>query len=247
MTLSVIIPCYPPHQQYLESMIEQLNKQTRIPDEICIGLSEVTTEESDRLTIRLQELTDIPLILVNDEKKARASVNRNNASLMATGDYFIYMDADDEYHPQFIEIIESVFINKNADCIMFEYGKMMGTLDINVIEPITSVTLFENTFPKAIRNIDSELSYTWSPIILAGIEQSEEYKGRGACHGIVAVRGNIWLENPQPDFPGREDAIWIRDILWSWHTNGRKTPGVLYLPIQIVKYSKQEIYSKSAS
>ena len=126
--ISLVIPCAYEHFKFLESLIKEILKQTLLPNEIVISLS-----ESDKiLPSVLKELevldTPFPIILIKNLEKKTPGENRQIASENAKYDYIIYQDADDLPHIQRIEIMNYVFENFNANHIMHlvtKHSKML--------------------------------------------------------------------------------------------------------------------------
>lgn len=233
---SVIIPCYPPHQKHLPFLVNQLNNQTRLPDEIIIGHSELSDVDAETLETELQSLTKIPLFIVPTPEKQRAAVNRNNASYLARGQYLVWLDADDSYSPYLLELIEEIIREDDPDSIMYCFGNEEPSIP-EVLPVVTCAEIFKYTWPDGIRNRDDEIKYRVCPMIKSGPLPHDRY---GGLHGHLVLKRSIWEELPQPDIPGREDAVYCRDIIWRWHEKGRKTSGFIFLWFPLVKYRFHE-------
>ena len=126
--ISLVIPCACEQFKFLEPLIKEILKQTLLPNEIVISLS-----ESDKILpsdLKRLEVLDTPFsikIIKNIEKKTPGE-NRQIASEKAEYDYIIYQDADDLPHIQRIEIMNYVFENFDANHIMHlvtKHSKML--------------------------------------------------------------------------------------------------------------------------
>lgn len=109
MKVSVIVPCYWKHVQFLPELLEKLGNQTTIPDEVVISISEahlVSKELSQAIT---NKEYPFKLIIIETNNQLFAGENRNKACESANGDIFLCQDADDLPHPQRVEIIKYYF------------------------------------------------------------------------------------------------------------------------------------------
>jgi glycosyltransferase involved in cell wall biosynthesis len=118
MTTSVLIPCCKKHFSLLENLLGSYEKQTCLPDEIVISLSDVEKLNKDDID-RLENLPwSFDLKIIKKEGKESAGQNRNIAYKNSKGDVIIYQDADDLPHPQRVELIKYLFENYYIDHLM---------------------------------------------------------------------------------------------------------------------------------
>lgn len=112
---SVLVPCAGQHVARLPELLDALRGQTRRPDEIVVAAS----------GCMLSDLPAIDAEIVHSPTRMSAGANRNRASAAASGDVFIYQDADDLPHPQRVEIIAGLFEAYAIDHLMhfFYYMK----------------------------------------------------------------------------------------------------------------------------
>lgn len=96
---SVLIPCAGKHVSLLPDLVAVLRSQTRIPDEIVIAASGCP----------LSSLPSVDAQVIHSPERITAGANRNRAAALASGDVFVYQDADDLPHPQRVEIVAGLF------------------------------------------------------------------------------------------------------------------------------------------
>lgn len=96
--VSVIIPCYN-LGQYLDEAVDSVLAQTYRDFEIII----VNDGSTDEFTNRLLADYDKPKTRVLTTRNQGLSAARNNGIRIAAGEYICCLDADDKYHPQFLE------------------------------------------------------------------------------------------------------------------------------------------------
>ena len=92
---SVVVPLYKTPEKYLKRLIESMQEQTYTNWELC--LSDGSGANSP-LTERLAEYTaaDERICVVTNEEALKISENTNAAIKIATGDYIVFADHDDE-------------------------------------------------------------------------------------------------------------------------------------------------------
>ena len=182
--LSVVCPCYPPHQKHIPKFLEQMNMQTIKPDELIISLSEVTEMDIKLLKEDLQKLTSIPLQIVGQEREALAAVNRNYGALYVSSEYILFLDIDDIYHMKLIEIIKSKIEIYKPNAILYHLTEFISDLDK---EPITykfysCEDIFKMAYPTGERNSNQE-HYILQPQLFIENE---------IHHGHITIKLKIW-------------------------------------------------------
>lgn len=176
-SISVIIPVYPPHFRYLEGLINNINAQTCRPKEVIIALSECTNELNLQIFDKLKMIksSEYHLITLPTLDRCTAGVNRNRGAMMATGDYLMFLDADDIYHQQKVEITMNVIGRYQPNLILHNYYRsreknLLDQLEGDTLYPLEEVpstpehitwfhddlTLRERTFGKK-RNREKEI------------------------------------------------------------------------------------------
>lgn len=127
MKISVVIPCYN-QGEYLEDSIESAYSQTVSPHEILIvddGSGDDSGEIADRYMFKEFPQIESPVRVIHQVNKGLPSA-RNTGIMNATGDYILFLDADDMLEENAIEEITKAIIQTNADVIapsFTEFGK----------------------------------------------------------------------------------------------------------------------------
>lgn len=128
--ISVIIPCHSSHSYLLPGLLENLEYQTRKPDEVVISISEMTKRDVKLLKESFHNST-FEIKILSTKKIQYAGQNRNIAAKIVTGDLVITQDADDIPHPQRLEIIEYFFMKTKACHMMHQWYPS----DVNKLPP----------------------------------------------------------------------------------------------------------------
>ncbi len=111
--VSVIIPCYN-LGKYLDEAVDSVLSQTYIDYEIII----VNDGSTDEFTINLLKGYSKPKTVVLTTTNQGLPATRNYGIGQSSGEYICCLDADDRYHPEFLEKTVKVF----EEDINFEYG-----------------------------------------------------------------------------------------------------------------------------
>lgn len=114
--------------EYLEKAIESCYNQTLPAHEIIIcndGSTDNSLEIAERYTFKQFPLIESPVRVINQVNKGLPSA-RNSIIMAATGDYILFLDADDILMENAIERITQEILTTNADVVapsFKEFGK----------------------------------------------------------------------------------------------------------------------------
>lgn len=112
--ISVVMPVYNPPLEFLKKAIESVQNQIYKNFEICI-VDDCSTNTLVKAYLNnlLEQYSNIK-IEYNDVN-SHISVSTNNAVTLATGEYLIFLDQDDELtHDALAEVV--LYLNKNRNC-----------------------------------------------------------------------------------------------------------------------------------
>lgn len=125
-TISVIVPCHYKHFKHVEELMDNLNLQSRLPDEVVISLSQSNEIPIHEITKFESLKYPFAIKFIKNEGVLFAGMNRNIACDNAIGDIFITQDADDVPHQQRLEIIEYFFSKYDVDHIIHRWKPTHG-------------------------------------------------------------------------------------------------------------------------
>jgi glycosyltransferase involved in cell wall biosynthesis len=113
-TISVILPVYN-SQKYIGKAIDSVLCQTFSDFELII----VNDGSTDSTSSIINQFQDERIIVINQDNLGPGAA-RNNALKMAEGDYVMYLDSDDWFCPEALEIAHREAIKFNTDLTFFQ-------------------------------------------------------------------------------------------------------------------------------
>ncbi len=111
-TISVIIPCYN-CQENIEETLQSLAQQT-FSDFEAVCVNDGSTDDTLGVLYEWQQRGLFPMQIVNQENGG-VSRARNAGMKAAAGEYLLFLDADDLYHPTYIEQLYTALQTSGAD------------------------------------------------------------------------------------------------------------------------------------
>ena len=112
--ISVILPVFN-GEKYIENAIDSVLNQTFSDFELII----VNDGSTDNTADIVSQFNDSRIILIHQENHGPGAA-RNNALEMANGNYVMYLDCDDWYHPKALEIAYHEAIKYDTDLTFFQ-------------------------------------------------------------------------------------------------------------------------------
>lgn len=132
--ISIIVPVYNV-QKHLRRCLDSIIQQTYENFE-CILINDGSTDGSGEICDEIAK-QDKRFIVIH-QQNAGLSVARNNALLMAKGDYVSFVDSDDYILPQYLNSLLNAIISTDSDISKCDYfrGKLTNdkdTYDVSVV------------------------------------------------------------------------------------------------------------------
>ncbi len=120
MKTSVVIPAYNSEQTILTA-INSTRRQSRPPEEIIV-VDDGSTDRTSGLVGREQllweksyELSQPALRIIHMGRNCGVSAARNAGIKAATGELLVFLDSDDELHPDAIRLAEGIMEKEESD------------------------------------------------------------------------------------------------------------------------------------
>lgn len=103
--ISVIIPAYNAGK-YIEKLLESLFNQTLLDFEIIVAYDEKSTDDT---LLVLSRIAKTHALIIDSARDSSSGYARNRGFHLAKGDFTIFVDADDEIFPDYLESLYHVF------------------------------------------------------------------------------------------------------------------------------------------
>jgi hypothetical protein len=143
-TISVVIPCFN-SATTIERVLRSVEHQTAKPHEVLV----VDDSSSDN-TVAIIELyarsSSLNIHVIKQNVNGGPSVARNAAWNVAAGEFIAFLDADDQWHPQKLELQLSAML-ASPTCVMSFHDHLFGSseqFESLPFAPITSQATLRN-------------------------------------------------------------------------------------------------------
>lgn len=136
---SVVIPAYNAGSTIVKT-IESALQQTHLPHEVII-VNDASTDNTEDLIESFGERVKHIQLLQN----CGSAVARNKGLDVATGDYIAFLDADDRWHEQKLELVASILSAKSDISFLYHSYTLQ---DIDTITSPEGAILYQTPFVK---------------------------------------------------------------------------------------------------
>jgi glycosyltransferase involved in cell wall biosynthesis len=123
-TVSVVIPCFN-SAATIERALRSVEHQTTKPHEVLV----VDDASSDNTVSIIEQFARNSLLnirVIKQSVNGGPSVARNTAWNVATSEFIAFLDADDQWHPQKLELQLGVMLD-NRTCVMSFHDHLFGS------------------------------------------------------------------------------------------------------------------------
>ena len=220
-TIGVAIPCYKGHIEALKYLLDSIEGQTRKANKVVVSCS--SCEASDIPPSYYHY--SFPLRIITHSEKRNSAQNRNTALSHLDTDLITLMDADDQMHPQRLEIIEYCFQNSNIELLVHFYETRA---DRDFVKYDTFPFELNKLYVCPWRSVQ-HINYPRGDII----HNSQVSLRRKTLEKVKYREGEAYF--------GRDDALFVGDIILLYpNTNA-------YCPLRLSKYVPSRTQIKDVS
>jgi hypothetical protein len=127
---TVVVPLIPQHDSKIKKLFKTLSCETQLISEVILCRSETfmphwILERKFNLLAKHCGLK-VPVIVDSIRGVARDGTNRNRGWKIAKAPYVAFMDADDSYTTNRLEILHNVFLKFDPDAVIHDYRSSDG-------------------------------------------------------------------------------------------------------------------------
>ncbi|MDR1026348.1 MAG: glycosyltransferase, partial [Lactobacillus sp.] len=116
--ISLIIPLYNAGK-YMKECLDSVKAQT-FKDFECLLINDVSTDETQRI-IEEETKGDARFKIFKNDVNSGVSYTRNRGMELAEAPYLMFLDQDDLFHPQAMEMLYKIVTEKNTDVAAFNF------------------------------------------------------------------------------------------------------------------------------
>lgn len=159
--VSIIVPIYNA-EKYLEKCLESILKQTYINIELIL-INDGSTDNSDKICERYRKIDN--RIKYFEQNNQGVSSARNKGMKESTGDFLIFVDADDYIEPNMIELLYTNAKENRCEIVICNYNIVNANKIIQKEYLINSSIITSEEFIKYMLSEEYYQGYLWNKLI----------------------------------------------------------------------------------
>ena len=236
LKLACIIPCYPPHIKYLDQCFNQIKKQSTLPNEVILAISETSKEDADKLLDKYNNFfneINIEFKIINSVKQQYAGINRNMGVSISNSEYITLINCDDFLHLDKFLLTLKYMEKYNSDVLIhsFVWNKLPEfidnlKIDIDNILVIESDKIYNDNFPSNyVRNRRAE-TVGKVPIKIISNNKNIIYH---ITSGFITCKKSVFDNLSYTRRARGQDSLFLRDCIYS-------KLKVIYLYAELLNY-----------
>ena len=136
-TVSVVIPCFN-SAATIERALRSVEHQTTKPHEILI-VDDASSDNTVSIIEQYARTSSLNIRVIKQSVNGGPSVARNAAWNVATSEFIAFLDADDQWHPQKLELQLSAML-ASPTCVMSFHDHLFGSSEKYETLPFTPTT-----------------------------------------------------------------------------------------------------------
>ena len=152
---SIICPAYN-SEDFLESSVNSIIKQTYSNWELII-IDDGSTDRTGKICDKLAS-SDKRIKITHQDNQGQSKA-RLNGVYSASGDYILFLDSDDQYEPNALEIISKYLDSKGLKALVYNASVIQKNKDISLVYKFDTV---KSDIPVVDFFLKRRISYFWS-------------------------------------------------------------------------------------
>jgi glycosyltransferase involved in cell wall biosynthesis len=136
-TVSVVIPCFN-SATTIERALRSVEHQTTKPNEVLV-VDDASSDNTVSVIEQYARTSSINIRVIKQSVNGGPSVARNAAWNVATGEFIAFLDADDQWHPQKLELQLGAML-ASPTCAMSFHDHLFGSSEKFETLPLVPVT-----------------------------------------------------------------------------------------------------------
>ena len=137
VTVSVVVPCFN-SAATIERALRSVEHQTTKPNEVLV-VDDASSDNTVSVIEQYARTSSLNIRLIKQSVNGGPSVARNAAWNEAVGEFIAFLDADDQWHPQKLELQLSAML-ASPTCAMSFHDHLFGSSDQFATLPFAPIT-----------------------------------------------------------------------------------------------------------
>eukprot|EP00300_Choanocystis_sp_HF-7_P037290 c5336_g1_i1.p1 GENE.c5336_g1_i1~~c5336_g1_i1.p1 ORF type:complete len:343 (+),score=79.19 c5336_g1_i1:23-1051(+) len=219
--ITVCVPCMPRDIATLPNVFRSIRENTMQPKQVVVALSETRSTQAAEVEAMLKTIFPNTKV-VSTEAQQYAGENRNRAVAAASTPYVTFIDADDEMHPQRIQIVTEALQETGVKCVLHAYSmhrdQMEKKFDWHSVRPQMGAEIYQNVL--TVEGTDN--------IVETGVGLHLNW----VHHGHPSCRHEVLTYIPFTKQPRGQDSVFLREVLNRYGSND-STMMFIELPLTV--------------
>ena len=136
-TISVVIPCFN-SAATIERALRSVEHQTTKPHEVLV-VDDASSDDTVSIIEQYARSSSLNIRVIKQSVNGGPSVARNAAWNVATSEFIAFLDADDQWHPQKLELQLNAML-ANPTCVMSFHDHLFGSSEQFESLPFVPIT-----------------------------------------------------------------------------------------------------------
>ena len=210
MRIGVAIPCYKGHIANIKGLLDSIALQTRLPDDVFISCSSSVPSDFPYVSADYS----FPFRVLTHDIRQNVAQNRNIAGAHLDTDIITFFDADDQMHPQRLEIIEDCFTKHDSMIVLHNFESTGAPF-----------FPFDSDFPYLVNQLDR---CPWGSTII-----KTRPSGLQIHNGQPSIRREVFDTirfNESAACLTKDDTVFCADVIMKWPDR------TAYCPLKLSAY-----------
>ncbi|GDX20698.1 hypothetical protein LBMAG07_16190 [Actinomycetes bacterium] len=247
--VSVVIPCFN-SATTIERALRSVEHQTIKPHEVLV-VDDASSDNTVSIIEQFARTSSLDIRVIKQRVNGGPSVARNAAWNVATSEFIAFLDADDQWHPQKLELQLKAML-ENPTCVMSFHDHLFGSSEQFELLPLAPITSQATLHNYLLRNRSATPTVMLRAVVTERFTNTKRYaEDYLLWMTIIARHGNAMhihatlahCSNPGYGGSGQSGKLWkmerseLSGFVSLWRSGALSLPTLMAVSIwSITKY-----------
>ena len=247
--VSVVIPCFN-SATTIERALRSVEHQTIKPHEVLV-VDDASSDNTVSIIEQFARTSSLDIRVIKQSVNGGPSVARNAAWNVATSEFIAFLDADDQWHPQKLELQLKAML-ENPTCVMSFHDHLFGSSEQFELLPLAPITSQATLHNYLLRNRSATPTVMLRAVVTERFTNTKRYaEDYLLWMTIIARHGNAMhihatlahCSNPGYGGSGQSGKLWkmerseLSGFVSLWRSGALSLPTLMAVSIwSITKY-----------